>query len=87
MPKFKVSCSWREYHGGELIVEAADKEEAVELLQTDQNRLLEVLIDKYANETFESLSDIDLIPAASEAEELDLVIDDGEIKMCESSMR
>ena len=42
MPKFKVNCSWREYHGGELIVEAAAKEEVVELLQVDQNRLLEL---------------------------------------------
>jgi hypothetical protein len=84
MPKFKVKCSWREYHGGELIVEAAAKEEAVELLKGDQNRLLEVLIDKYANETFESLSNIEVIPAAGEAEELDLVIDAGEIKACES---
>jgi hypothetical protein len=45
---------------------------------------LEVLIDKYANETFESLSNIEVIPAAGEAEELDLVIDAGEIKACES---
>ncbi|PTV93169.1 hypothetical protein C8C76_14917 [Halanaerobium saccharolyticum] len=85
MPKFKVSCSWREYHGGELIVEAADEEEALELLQTDQNRLLEVLIDKYANETFESLSDIDVIPGAVDTDrKLDLVIDAGEIEVCES---
>jgi hypothetical protein len=85
MSKFRVNCSWREYHSGELIVEAADKEEAVELLQRDQNRLLELLIDKYANETFESLSDIELIPGAVNTDsELDLVIDAGEIKICES---
>jgi hypothetical protein len=84
MPKYKVRCSWREYHGGELIVEAAD-EKAVELLQRDQNRLLEVLIDKYANETFESLSDIEVVPGAVDTDsELDLVIDAGEIKVCES---
>ena len=85
MPKFKVSCCWREYHGGKLIVEAQDEEKAVELLQTDQNRLLEVLIDKYANETFESLSDIEVIAGAADNDsELDLVIDAGEIKVCES---
>jgi hypothetical protein len=85
MSKFKVNCSWREFHSGELIVEAADKEEAVELLQTDQNRLLEVLIDKYANETFESLSDIEVVPGAVDTDsELDLFIDAGEIKVCES---
>ena len=83
MPKFKVRCSWREFHSGELIVEAADKEEAVELLQTDQNRLLELLIDKYANETFERLSDIEVIPVAIDTyRELDLVIDAGEIEVC-----
>ncbi|PUU88756.1 hypothetical protein [Halanaerobium congolense] len=85
MSKFKVNCSWREFHSGELIVEAADKEEAVELLQTDQNRLLELLIDKYANETFESLSDIEVIKGAVDTDrKLDLVIDAGEIKVCES---
>ena len=84
MPKYKVRCSWREYHGGELILEAAD-EKAVELLQRDQNRLLEVLIDKYANETFESLSDIEVVPGAVDTDsELDLFIDAGEIKVCES---
>lgn len=85
MPKFKVNCSWREFHSGELIVEAADKEKSFELLQTDQNRLLELLIDKYANETFESLSDIEVVPGAVDTDsELDLVIDAGEIKVCES---
>ncbi|PUU87866.1 hypothetical protein [Halanaerobium sp.] len=85
MPKFKVNCSWREYHGGELIVEAADKKEAVELLQLDQIKLLEILIDKYANETFESLSDIEVVPEEVDTDRvLDLIIDDGELKVCES---
>jgi hypothetical protein len=85
MTKFKVNCSWREYHGGELIVEAQDKEKAVELLQSDQNKLLELLIDKYANETFESLSDIEVVPEEADTDsKLDLVIDTGEIKVCES---
>jgi hypothetical protein len=85
MPKFKVNCSWREFHSGELIVEAQDKEKAVELLKSDQNRLLEVLINKYANETFESLSDIDVIPGSGDVqEELDFIINAGEIGVCES---
>jgi hypothetical protein len=85
MNKFKLRCSWREYHRGELIVEAQDKEKAVELLQSDQNRLLELLIDKYANETFESLSDIDVIPDSNNADQdLDLFIDGEELKVCES---
>jgi len=85
MPKYKVNCSWREFHSGELIVEAAAKEEAVELLKLDQNRLLEVLIDKYANETFESLSDIEVVPGAVDTDrKLDLVIDAKEIEVCES---
>jgi len=85
VPKFKVSCSWSEYHSGELIVDAADEEEAVELLQVDQNRLLELLIDKYANETFESLSDIELIPGDADTDrDLDLIIDAGEIEVCKS---
>jgi hypothetical protein len=46
---------------------------------------LELLIDKYANETFESLSDIGLISEAGDTDrKLDLVIDAGEIKICES---
>ena len=85
MPKFKVNCSWREFHSGELIVEAADEEEAVELLQVDQNRLLELLIDKYANERFESLSDIELILGDADTDrDLDLIIDAGEIEVCKS---
>jgi len=85
MPKFKVTCSWREFHSGELIVEAQDENKVLELLQSDQNRLLELLIDKYANETFESLSDIEVVPGAVDTDsELDLVIDAGEIKVCES---
>ncbi|SDD29730.1 hypothetical protein [Halanaerobium congolense] len=85
MPKFKVNCSWREFHSGELIVEAADEDEALELLQADQNRLLELLIDKYANETFESLSDIELISGDADTDrDLDLIIDAGEIEVCKS---
>jgi hypothetical protein len=85
MPKFKVGCNWREFHSGELIVEAQDKEKAVELLKLDQNRLLELLIDKYANETFEGLSDIEVFPGAGDArEKLDLIINNGEIEVCES---
>jgi hypothetical protein len=85
MPRFKINCSWREYHTGELIVKAKNEDKAAELLKSDQNRLLELLIDKYANETFESLSDIEVIPEAGEVKEkIDLVIDGGEIKVCES---
>ena len=85
VPKFKVICSWREFHSGELIVEAQNEDKALELLQVDQNRLLELLIDKYANETFESLSDIEVIPGEVNTDrELDLVIDAGEIQVCES---
>ena len=85
MSKFKLRCSWREYHSGELIVEAQDKKEAIQFLEADQNRLLELLIDKYANETFNSLSDITVVPeAGSNEEELDLVIDEGELKVCTS---
>lgn len=40
MKKFKLECSWTEYHSGELIVEADNKNEAVELLKMEQNRLL-----------------------------------------------
>lgn len=79
LKKFKLKCSWREYHSGELIVEAGEKQEAVQSLKADQNRLLELLIDKYANDTFESLSDIDLIAEkCKDDEELDLVIDSRE---------
>jgi hypothetical protein len=85
VPKFKVICSWREFHSDELIVEAQDKEKAVELLKSDQNRLLELLIDKYANETLESLSDINVIPVAGDVqEELDFIINAREIGSCES---
>jgi hypothetical protein len=83
MNKFKLICSWIEYHSGELIIEAKDKEQAVNFLESDQNRLLELLIDKYANETFNSLNDITVIPdSVSADEELDLVIDGGKLKIC-----
>lgn len=58
MSKIKLECSWTEYHSGELIIEADNKIEAIELLKMRNNRLLEILIDKYSYDTFVSLSDI-----------------------------
>ena len=58
MNKFKLKCSWTEYHSGEVIVEAEDKNEAIELFKVRDNRLLEILIDKYSYDTFVSLSNI-----------------------------
>lgn len=75
MKKFKLECSWTEYHSGELIVEADNKNEAIELLKMEQNRLLEILIDEYANETFSSLSDISVVEKSYKSEEeVDVVI-------------
>lgn len=80
MKKFKVECSWTEYHSRELIVEADNKNEAIELLKLDQNRLLEFLIDKYANETFSYLSDISVVEKRDKMEEnVDFVIKDTNI--------
>lgn len=61
MKKFKIECNWIEYHSGELTVEADDSKNAIELLKMEQNRLLEILVDKYANETFNCLSDISVV--------------------------
>jgi hypothetical protein len=30
MPRFKINCSWREYHSGELIVKAKNEDAAVD---------------------------------------------------------
>jgi len=40
MSKFTVDVNWIERHGGNLIIEAENEKEAIELLKTDQNRLL-----------------------------------------------
>jgi hypothetical protein len=80
MKKFKIECSWTEYHSGELIVEAEEPKEAIELLKMEQNRLLEILIDKYANETFSCLSDISVVNRGRiGVEESDVLIKESKI--------
>jgi hypothetical protein len=84
MDKFKLKCSWTENHSGEIIVEADNREEAIELLDMEQNRLLELLIEKYANETFQSLSKIVITEKEVEADSLiDVKIEDYEINYLE----
>ena len=73
MRKFIFDVSWLERHGGSLVVEAESKEEALALLKSDQNRLLELMIDKYANETFDYLGEVTV--AGSEADEDDSITD------------
>jgi len=73
MRKFKFDVNWMERHGGSLVVEAQSKEEALDLLKFDQNRLLELMIDKYANETFDYLGEVTV--TGSEADEDDLITD------------
>ena len=81
MSKFKVDVNWFERHGGNLIIEAENEKEAVELLKADQNRLLEIMIDKYANETFDYVGEIIVNGSKDEgaASNTDIVIKDGEI--------
>ncbi|MFO7819745.1 MAG: hypothetical protein R6V17_05845 [Halanaerobacter sp.] len=82
MDKFEVTCSWQELHSGELIIEAEDKEEAIEVLKSEQARLLELIVEKYDNDTFSKLSDISVKPDNSEVtEENDILIKNGEIKI------
>jgi hypothetical protein len=84
MDKFKLKCSWTEKHSGEIIVEADNRKEAVELLDMEQYRLLEALIDKYANETFQSLSKIVITEKEVETDSLiDVKIEDYEINYLE----
>ena len=73
MRKFIFDVNWMERHGGSLVVEAQSKEEALALLKSDQNRLLELMIDKYANETFDYLGEVTV--TGSEADEGDLITD------------
>ena len=73
MSKFKVDVNWVERHGGKLIIKAENAKEAVELLKADQNRLLELMIDKYANETFDYLGEVTV--TGSKADEGDLITD------------
>lgn len=60
MRKFKFDVNWLERHGGSLVVEAESKEEALVLLKADENRLLELMIDKYGSETFDYLGEINV---------------------------
>ena len=81
MNKFMLDISWIERHGGTLLIEAKNKKEAIELLKSDQNRLLELMIDKYANETFDYIAEIIVNISNDEvsASNIDVVIKDGEI--------
>jgi len=81
MDKFKFDINWMERHGGSLVVEADSKEEALALLKADENRLLELLIDKYASETFDYLGEITVVETEVEKDEdvTDLVIENGTI--------
>lgn len=80
MKKFKLECSWTEYHTGELVLEAENLNDALELLRMEQNRLLEILIEKYANETFSSLSDIFVLNREEESTaKKDVMVKDSEI--------
>ena len=81
MDKFKFDVNWMERHGGSLVVEAESKEEALALLKADENRLLELMIDKYASETFDYLGEINVIETEVEKDEdvTDLIIESGSI--------
>lgn len=81
MDKFEFDVNWMERHGGSLVVEADSKEEALTLLKADENRLLELMIDKYASETFDYLGEINVIETEVEKDEdvTDLVIENGTI--------
>jgi hypothetical protein len=63
------------------VVEADSKEEALALLKADENRLLELMIDKYASETFDYLGDLYVIETEVEKDDdvTDLVIENGTI--------
>ena len=81
MSKFKLDVNWVERHGGNLIIEAENEKGAIELLKSDQNRLLEIMIDKYANETFDYFGEIIVNRCSDEMDDssIDVVIKDGEI--------
>jgi len=81
MDKFKFDVNWMERHGGSLLVEAESKEEALALLKADENRLLELMIDKYASETFDYLGEVTVFEAEVEkdVDVTDLVIENGTI--------
>jgi hypothetical protein len=81
MNKFKFDVNWMERHGGSLMVEADSKEEALALLKADENRLLELMLDKYASETFDYLGEIKVIETEVEKDEAvtDLVIENKSI--------
>ena len=81
MDIFKFDVNWMERHGGSLVVEADSKEEALALLKADENRFLELMINKYAGETFDYLGEITVIETEVEKDEevTDLVIKNGTI--------
>jgi hypothetical protein len=81
MKKFKFDVNWMERHGGSLVVEADSKEEALALLKDDENRLLELMIDKYASETFDYLGEVTVLEAEPDKDKdvTDLIIEDGNI--------
>jgi hypothetical protein len=81
MDKFKFDVNWMERHGGSLVVEADSKEEALALLKADENRLLELMIDKYASETFDYLGEVTVLETEVEkdGDVTDLIIENGSI--------
>jgi hypothetical protein len=81
MKKFKFDVNWMERHGGSLVVEADSKEEALASLKADDNRLLELMIDKYASETFDYLGELTVLESESDKDKdvTDLIIEGGNI--------
>lgn len=81
MEKFKFDVNWLERHGGSLVVEADSKEEALALLKSDENRLLELMIDKYAYDSFDYLGEVTVVDAGADKDDsiADLTIKNGSV--------
>lgn len=59
--KFKVSLSWTEIHGAELVVEAESKEDIEEYLENNGSYdLRSVAIESHAGETFADFTHTDV---------------------------
>lgn len=66
MPKFKIECWWTENHSGEFIIDAVNKKEVIEYLESNPKRLNYILTNKSHYDTIKDIKDFTVIEKEAE---------------------
>ena len=61
MPKFKIECFWTENHSGEFVIDAVNKKEVIEYLESNPKRLNYTLTNKSHYDTIKEIKDFTVI--------------------------